>query len=239
MTAPAIAPSVRAVPSTADRIAHAVRAVEPILNRVVLAGPPAAGLLMSDTSVRISRMNFSADSVFQLLSTSMIDRLGVDLQKIGFTRLSRTEAADRWHHEGGISLDLIQVQTDGRTAHELCLEYATLLTLSVGVGAGAAIRVPAAPALLALECSSAALVGAPALESEELERAILLIAGRSEIEQECAAAPQELRTIIASSMTRLAAADALSLLVRRALPDTALLPVLATRVRDRIVRMAC
>ena len=223
----------------AGGIAHAARAIEPILNRVVLSGPPAGRLLMNEATVRVPRMNFAADSVLQLLSTSMVDRLGVDLQKLGFTRIGRTKTADRWRHEGGDTLDLIQVQTDGRTPHELCLEYATLLTLSVPLGGGAAFRVPAAPVLLALECSSAAIAGVPALQSEELERAILLIAGRTEIEQECAAAPQELRTIITSSMARLAALDALSLLVRRALPDAALLPVLATRVRDRIVRMAC
>ncbi|HEY2848840.1 MAG TPA: hypothetical protein VGI97_03125, partial [Gemmatimonadaceae bacterium] len=68
---------------------------------------------------------------------------------------------------------------------------------------------------------------------------VLLIAGRAEIEKECAAAPAELRAIISESLSALVATDALHLLVRRALPDTVMLPALAKRVRDRIVRMAC
>ncbi|MFI5231202.1 MAG: hypothetical protein ACHQSE_01695 [Gemmatimonadales bacterium] len=223
----------------ADRLARAGRAIEPILNRVVLAGPTAVALLTNDPSVRIPQMNFTADFVFQLLSTSMVDRLGLDLQKLGFGRIGRTERADRWHHADGVTLDLIQVQTDGSTPHELCLEYATLLTRAVAVGPGVTMRVAGAPALLALEFASFAAGPARALESEELERAILLIAGRAEIENECAAAPPELRSIIASSLARLAATDALSLLVRRALPDAAMLPALGARLRDRIVRMGC
>jgi hypothetical protein len=222
----------------AVRLARVGRAIEPILNRVALVGAPAAALLTSDPSVRIPQMNFAADSVLQLLSTSMVDRLGLDIQKLGFARIGRTERADRWRHDDGITLDLVQVQTDGRTPYELCLEYATLLTWTVAFGS-VAMRVATAPALLALECASFAAGGTRALESEELERAILLIAGCAGIETECAAAPPELRSIIASSLAQLAATDALSLLLRRALPDAAVLPAFAARVRDRIARMGC
>lgn len=238
MTAPA-APASTTAAGVADRVANLARAIEPILNRVVLAGPPAASLLLDDPSVRIPQMNFATDSVFQLLSTSMVDRLGLDLQKLDFVRIGRTQAGDRWRQDDRVTLDLVQVQTDGHTPHQLSLEYATLLTQSVVVDAGATVRVAAAPALLALECASFALGSAQPLHSEELERVILLIAGRREIERECAAAPAELRSIIAASLARLAASGALPLLVLRALPDAALLPALVARVRERIVRIAC
>lgn len=238
MTAIATVPPVSATPSVAGHLARAARAIEPILTRVVLAGPPAVALLLNDSSVRVPRMNFAADSVLQLLSTSMIDRLGRDLQQLGFARTSRTERGDRWRHDDGTALDLIQVQTDGDTPHQLSLEYATLLTQSLVVGDGVALRAASAPALLALECTSFALGPAHVLDSEELERVILLVAGRREIENECAAAPPELRSIITASLLRLATTDALSLLVHRALPDAAMLPALAARVRERIVRMA-
>lgn len=239
MSAPAIAKAPATLPPIAERLAHVARAIGPILNRVVLAGPSAAAVLINDPSVRIPQMNFVADSVFQLLSTSMIDRLGLDLQKLDFVRVGRTRGGDRWRHGDGITLDLIQVQTDGRTPHQLSLEYATLLTQSVPVEAGATVRVAAAPALLGIECASFTLGPAQALHSEELERVIQLIAGRRDIERECAAAPEELRAIVASSLARLVATDALPLLVVRALPDAVLLPALAARVRERIVRMAC
>jgi hypothetical protein len=222
-----------------DSFARLGRVIEPVLNRVVLAGPRAVDLLINDSSVRVPRLKFAADLVFQLLSTSMIDRLGLDLQKTGFTRIGRGAGTDRWRHNDDITLDLVQVQTDAATPRQLCLEYATLLTHAVAAGEGHTIRAAAAPAVLALECASYAAGAARPLESEELERAVVLIAGRHEIEKECAAAPTELRTIITAALTALAASDALHLLVRRAIPESAMLPAIATRVRNRIIRMAC
>jgi hypothetical protein len=220
------------------RLAVAVRAIEPILNRVVLAGPPVVELLLNDPAVRIPQLNFAADAVLQLLSTSMVDRLGVDLQKLGFARIGRTERADRWRVADDVTLDLIQVRTDAADPDQLCLEYATLLTLPFTIDDRLAVRIAAAPAMLALECTAFMKSGARTLDSEELERVVLLIAARKEVEKECAAAPPELRSIIAGSLAQLARSDALPLLIQRALPDAALLPALATRARERILRMA-
>jgi hypothetical protein len=231
--------TVPTAPSRArERLAVAVRAIEPILNRVVLAGPPVVDLLMNDPAIRTPELDFAADAMLQLLSTSMVDRLGVDLQKLGFTRIGRTERADRWRVADDVVLDLIQVRTDAADPEQLCLEYATLLTLPLTVDGGLAVRIAAAPAMLALECAAFTKSGARPLESEELERVVLLIAARREIEKEYAAAPPELRSIIAASLAQLARGDALPLLIQRAIPDAATLPALASRVRQRIVRMA-
>ncbi len=221
-----------------ERLAVAVRAIEPILNRVVLAGPPVVDLLMNDAAVRTPQLSFAADAVLQLLSTSMVDRLGVDLQKLGFTRVGRTERADRWRVADDVTLDLIQVRTDAADPDQLCLEYATLLTLPFTVDDRLVVRIVAAPAMLALECTAFAQSGARPLDSEELERVVLLIAARKEIEKECAAAPPELRSIISASLVQLVKGNALPLLIQRALPDAAMLPALSTRTRERILRMA-
>jgi hypothetical protein len=223
---------------TSDRLAIAARAIEPILNRVVLAGPPVVALLMNDPAVRAPHLTFGADSTLQLITTSMVDRLGVDLQRLGLTRIGRTGDTDRWLVAGDIALDLVQVRTDESDPAQPWLEYATLLTLPYSIDAQLVVRIAGAPAVLALELASFANGGMRALDSEELERVVLLIAGRTEIEKECTAAPPELRSMIASSLARLAGNDTLQLLVQRALPDAALLPALAVRVRERIVRMA-
>ena len=222
-----------------SRVAQLAVSAAPILNRAVLAGPAALELLVNDPTARLPQLNFAADSVFQLLSTSMVDRLGADLQKVGFTRARRTENADRWQHDADVTVDLVQVQTDADTPRQLCLEYATLLTHSVQAGAQPTLRCASAPALLALECASFTPESSRAQDSEELERVVQLIAGRREIETECAAAPAELRVIITQALAALIATDALHMLVRRAIPDTALLPALGKRVRDRVARMAC
>ena len=219
------------------RLAIAARAIEPILTRVVFAGPPVVDLLMNDPGVRTPQLNFAADSVLQLLSTSMVDRLGIDLQKLGFTRIGRTERADRWRVADDVTVDLIQVRTDDADPDQLCLEYATLLTLPFTVDDRLTVRIVAAPAMLALECAAFIKSGARPLDSEELERVVLLIAGRKEVEKECVAAPPELRSIISAVLAGLIRGDALPLLIQRALPDAALLPALGTRVRERVLRM--
>jgi hypothetical protein len=238
VSATATVPAPGAIRTPADRFVRAARTIEPVLTRVVFAGPAAVELLIDDPGVRVTRLNFAADSVFQLLSASMVDRLGHDLEKLGFTRIARTEGADRWRGAGDVTLDLVQVRTDGETPSQLCLEYATLLTRPVAPDDCPAARMASAPALLAIDCAAFAAGIARALESEALERVVRLIAGHRKIEEECGGAPAELRSVITPVLAMLAASDALQLLIRRALPDTAMLPALATRVRDRIVRMA-
>jgi hypothetical protein len=221
-----------------ERIAIAACAIEPILNRVVLAGPPVIDLLLTDPAVRVPELSFAADSTLQLLSTSMVDRLGGDLQKLGLTRTGRAAMADRWRVTDDVAIDLVQVRSDDGDPAHLWLEYATLLTVPFSVD-GLSLRIVGAPAMLALECAAFAKSGARAIDSEQVERIVMLVAARREIEKECAAAPPELRTMISESLARLAQNDTLALIVQRALPDAVMLPALPARVRDRMLRMSC
>jgi hypothetical protein len=226
------------MPSVRERIAVAARAIEPILNRVVLAGPPVVNLLLSDQAVRVPQLTFAADSTLRLLSTSMVDRLAGDLQKLGLSRIGHAANTDRWRVSDDVSVDLVQVRADDGDSEQIWLEYATLLTLPFSVDQ-LTVRIAGAPAMLAFECAAFARSGDRAMDSEEVERIVLLVAARSEIEKECAAAPPELHTMIAETLARLAHDDTLSMIVQRALPDAELLPALAQRVRDRMLRIAC
>jgi hypothetical protein len=222
-----------------DRLAQVARTIEPILNRVVLAGPPVVDLLLTDETMRAPALSFAADHTLQLLSTSMVDRLGIDLQKLGLTRSGRAAHADRWVVSDQTAVDLVQVRSDSGDPAQLCLEYATLLTLPFSVSDRVVVRIAGAPAMLAMECTTFASRGVRPLDSPELERVILLIACRRELEREYTAAPPELVALVTPVLALLARNDSLALLIQRALPDAALLPALAHRVRDRIVRMAC
>jgi hypothetical protein len=221
------------------RLSLIATAIEPILNRVVLAGPPVIELLLNDPAVRIPQLTFAADSILQLLSTSMVDRLGADLQKLGLTRVGRSANGDRWRVSEEASFDLIQVRADDGDSDQVWLEYATLLTLPFAVSDRIAVRIAGAPAMLAVESSAFAKGGASALDSEELERAVQLIAGRVEIEKECAAAPPEVRSAIASVIAGVAGNDSIQFVIQRAVPDAVMLPALTNRVRERMLRIAC
>jgi hypothetical protein len=221
--------------STREQLARVARAIEPVLNRVVLAGPPVIELLIADRGARSRLISFAADSTLHLLTTSMIDRIGLDLQKLGLSRIGRTASTDRWQVSVDVTFELIQVDADGA---QPWLEYATLLTMPHVIDAPLAARIAGAPAMLALECSSFDTTGGRAAESAALERAIQLVAGRPEIEREVAAAPAELRSFIAATLGPVARSDALQLLIARTLPDAALLPEFARRVTDRLRRIS-
>jgi len=223
---------------TRDRLAAAARAIEPILNRVVLAGPPVVDLLLNDPKVRTPSLTFAADSTLQLLSTSMVDRLSGDLQKLGLSRIGRTATGDRWRVAHDVAIDLVQVQSDNSDPSHIWLEYATLLTLPFSIDDRLTIRIAGAPAMLALECSAFTRRGGGVLDSEEMDRVVTLVAGRMEIERECAVAPAELRQFIATGLARLSKNDALQLLIQRALPDAPRLASLVTRVADKVRRIA-
>ena len=221
-----------------ERITIAARGIEPILNRVVLAGPPVVDLLLTDPAIRVPELTFAADSTLQLLSTSMVDRLGGDLQKLGATRIGRAASTDRWRVSDDVEVDLVQVRADDSDPGQVWLEYATLLTLPFSIEQ-LTLRIVGAPAMLALECAAFATSGARAVDSEAVERIVLLVAARHELTKECAAAPPELRNMISESLGRLARNDSLALIVQRALPDAALLPALPARVRERMLQIAC
>lgn len=222
-----------------ERMAATARAIEPILNRVVFSGPLLVELLKSDWPLQTPELRFSADSSLQLLSTSMVDRLAVDLQKLGHTRVGRRASGDRWQLANGPTFDLIQVKSDDSDPEQMLLEYATLLTLPLSLGEGLVVRIAGGPPTLAFECAAFERDGEEIIDSAALERVVLLLAGRPEIEHELASAPSELRSAITPALIRLARSDALQLLVQRAIPDALLLPAVATRVRDRLRRMAC
>lgn len=221
-----------------ERLAILARAIEPILNRVVLAGPSAIAFLINDGAIRVPELTFAADSTLRLLTTSMIDRIGLDLQKLGLSRIGHTADSNRWRVTDDVMFELVQVRSDDADPEHVWLEYATLLTLPCNAGNNLVVRMAGAPSILALECFAFDKRGGRVVDSEELERVVWLAAGRREIERECATAPPELRAFIAASLGRVAHTDAFLSLIQRALPDAPMLAALARRVRERLLRMA-
>jgi hypothetical protein len=194
---------------------------------------------MTDSTLHAPDLTYSSDSTLHFLSTSMIDRLGVELQKRGLSRVGRTARSDCWRVSDDAAIELIQVRTDDDDPAQSWLEYATLLTVAFATNRQLVVRIAGAAAMLALEFAAFTGSHARAIESDEIERVVLLIAGRAEIERECAAAPPELRSIIVPSLGRLARDDVLEIMMQRALPDALLVPSIVRRVRERILRMAC
>jgi hypothetical protein len=221
-----------------ERLAIAARAIEPLLNRVVFTGRQVAELLATNPVVAMPRSTFASDVVLRVLSTASLDRVAVDLQRLGLRRGARTATSDRWSVGASVTLDLTYVSGDENDPSTIWLEYASLLTMAVNVGNGLSARITGAPALLALDWAAFRSSGESALDSGELEDVIVLVAGRAEVVREMGAAPPELRSFVASETRRFLEYDGAGHVIQFAIPDARQFPMLADRAAERLRSIA-
>ncbi len=206
-----------------ELLSRAAQAVQPLLNRIVFTGGRVASLLATDDSPFVGRSTFRGDSVLRVLSSSTLDRIGADLQRLGFHRGARTASIDRWHlpspPNAHLALDVTHVAGDASDDMAAWVEYASLVTSAIELDGGVTARVTAAPALLALLFAEFRAKGEPVLDSEELDDVIALAASRGAIVREVAASPPELRAFITTQAAWLADHDSAGHLARGAIPS--------------------
>ena len=221
-----------------ERLAIAARAIEPLLNRVVFTGRQVAELLATNPVVAMPRSTFASDAVLRVLSTASLDRVAVDLQRLGLRRVAHSATSDQWSVDTNVTLDLTYVAGDESDPSTIWLEYASLLTMPVDVGNGLSARITGAPALLALDWAAFRAGGESALDSGELEDIIVLVAGRAEVMHEVGAAPPELRSFVASETRRFLEYDGAGHVIQFAIPGARQFPMLADRATERLRSIA-
>ena len=224
-----------------DRIIVAARAIAPLLNRVVFTGRQVAPLLQTSQVLPLARATFAADAVVRVLSSGSLDRLPGELQRLGFTRGARSSVSDRWILNEGVTLEFTHVAGDASDPATVWLEYASLLTMAVDVGTAETpltARITGAPALVALDWATYAASGESPLDSGEIEDIISFVATRAEIVHEIGKAPPELRSFVAAETRRFLAWDGAEHVMRSAIPGADRLPALASRVAERLEKIA-
>ena len=221
-----------------ERLAIAARAIEPLLNRVVFTGRQVAALLATTPVAAAPRSTFASDALLRVLSTTSLDRVAVDLQRLGLRRIVHSTKSDQWSVDAGVTLDLTYVSGDESDPSTIWLEYASLLTMAVDIGNGLSARITGAPALLALDWAAFRASGESALDSAELEDIIVLVAGRAEVVHEVAAAPPELRAFVASETRRFLEYDGADHVIQFAIPGARQFPMLADRAAEWLRRIA-
>lgn len=224
------------VAGAAHRLQRAAAAIAPLLNRVVFSGREAADALVTDRTVLVRRAT-PVSSRVHLLTSSTLDRIGADLQRLGLRRGPRLPAGDHWMVDDQTVLDLSYVEETAGSAAPW-LEYAMLLTMPLEMGEGHVARITGAPALLAVAWDAHVAAGSDCLDSEPLEDIITLVAGRPEIERELAVAVPELRTFVAVQTERFINDDTARHAIRASLLDAPRLPALVARTADRFRRLA-
>jgi hypothetical protein len=178
--------------------------------------------------------------VLRVLTSSTLDRIGADLQRLGLRRGSRTATSDQWNLEPHVTLDVTYVPGGDDSGEAVWLEYAALLTVALDFDGGLTARVSGAPALLALAFAEFRASGESALDSAELDDAIALVASRPGIVREVGASPPELRAFVAQQAEWLVNHDGVWHLVRCAIPSHAArrLDGIAERVIERFRGLA-
>ena len=221
-----------------DRIAAAARAIAPLLNRVVFTGRQVAPYLETSPLSTGERATFADDAVVRVISTGALDRIAADLLRLGLVRGARSGTNERWKVDESLTLEFTQVSGLETDPGAIWLEYASLLTMAVDVGDGLRARITGAPALLALDWAAFRAGGESPLDSGELEDIIALVAGRSEVVRELAAAPPELRAFVTAETRRFLEYQGAGHVMQSAIPGARHLPALVDRVAERLRSIA-
>jgi hypothetical protein len=209
----------------------------PLLNRVVFFGIVTCRDQF-DALTRV-RAPSTVPLEFNALSTTSLDRFGGELTAAGWKRITRTNHTERWASPLGIGLSLEAVAADGGDSPDSAmLEYASLMTRSLSVGSGIAVRVSAVAAQVPLLWRLHTRTGLDFSASPWVEDLIEIVVRRSGIVAEIGALPAELRTMVARSAEAFAASEAALWTIERALPDARTTPGFAARGLDRFRAIA-
>lgn len=224
-----------------ERVAIAARAIAPLLNRVVFTGRQVIPFLETAPASTGERATFAADAVVRAISTGALDRVAIDLQKLGLARGARSTSSDRWTVNDLVTLELTPVADADLDSGAIWLEYASLLTVAVNLGTATeplSARISGAPALIALDWATFATSGESALDSGEVEDIVALVATRPEVVRELAAAPPDLKSFVAAETRRFLALDCAGRVMQGAIRGADRLPGLIAPVRERLQGIA-
>jgi hypothetical protein len=220
----------------ADFAAHAAR-IRPLLNRLVYFGVETCrGQLGSRDAVRAPVLPVR---IFRALTTSQLTRLAPELTALGYRRTGKAGGAERWEGAESDTLELeSSAESFGAEAESGILEYATLMTVSVGLESGDSVRVAALPAQIALLWRSHLRDGKEFSASVWAEDLIEIVVRRVTIREDVASLPEELRASIAKSAGEFAASESALWTIERALPDARTAPGCAALALERFRQIA-
>lgn len=186
-------------------ICHVAAKLEDLIERVVFLGGAATALLITDTATGDVRPTLDVDVIAEVASTAEYHRLAGRLRSLGF-REDASEGAPlcRWRIDG-IAVDVMPIDEAtlgfSNRWYDAALRHAVVREVG-----GIAIRVVTAPYFLATKIDAFHGRGkGDFVASHDIEDIVTLIDGRSEILEEVANAPDELRIFLSATFQRLLA----------------------------------
>jgi predicted nucleotidyltransferase len=179
-----------------------VRRLGELRDRVVFVGGMVRGLLVTDPGAPPERPTDDVDLIVELSSTAAYHRLAVELRSLGF-REDATPGAPicRWIVEG-VRVDVMP--TEGGVLGFRNRWYAAAMARAIEVHAeGERFRIIDAPHFCATKLNAHADRGAGDMYHHDLEDVIAVVDGRSELQAELAATPNQVRRYVGGELRRL------------------------------------
>ena len=190
-------------PNSTQLIAVA-RKVRPLLSDLVFVGGCATGLLITDPSAPSVRTTFDVDAIAEVTKYSEYVSLGNRLRDLGFSDDSSDGAPlCRWT-SGHLVLDVMPLDPAVLGFSNRWYDEAVHTAKEVDLEDGLRIRLVTAPAFLATKLVAFKSRGSgDYFGSHDLEDAISVIDGRSELLDDIDAAPPALRQYLSRELGKL------------------------------------
>ncbi len=172
--------------------------------QVVFVGGAVAGLLVTDPLADGVRATRDVDAVVNA-TRAVFHRIEEAVAQRGFVRDVHSNVICRWvHKDSGVLFDLMPVQPEVLGFSNRWYPYAVETAEPVALSPGLTIRLVTAVGFIATKLEAFAGRGAgDFLTSHDMEDVLNIVDGRQELTDEMAAAPAELRQVVASAFLKL------------------------------------
>ena len=206
-----------------ELLTNAAELLKPLLDELVFVGGCIAALLITDQASGNARPTYDVDAIAAITSRADYITFSERLHKLGFTEDTREDAPIcRWRN-GETILDVMPLDERilgfSNRWYEPAMEYAEERELKPGLR----IRVVSASYFCATKFDAFRGRGAnDYFSSHDLEDLIAVIDGRPQLVDELRSAPDDVRTYVASEISRLlSTTQCLDALPGYLLPDSA------------------
>lgn len=211
------------------------QALGDLREQVVFVGGAVAGLLVTDPLADGVRATRDVDAVVNA-DWLGFHRIEERVAQLGFVRDAASEVICRWIHKAsGLLFDLMPVQPEVLGFSNRWYPYAVETAEPMDLGGGITIRLVSAVAFVATKMEAFAhRGGGDFLTSHDLEDVMNIVDGREELAVEMAAAPEELKAALSSSLATLLAHPDFA----NVLPGLIAEPERADLVMDRLKKLS-
>jgi predicted nucleotidyltransferase len=216
------------------------RQIAPLLPELVFVGGHVTELLVTDPAATRPRVTDDVDVIVAVTTRSQYHALGERLRDLQL-RNDTSEGAPicRWRTVDGMRLDVMPIASEVLGFSNAWYPRAIETAADHRLARDLTIRIATAPAFVATKWAAFADRGqGDALSSHDFEDIITVVAGRPELPNELAAAPDDVRLFISGATRDFLGSGLADYAVEGALPDARLIPGGLREVMDRLARIA-